>query len=298
MTSLYRISGSELVPIQRKPLQREELLEGWIENDPLLIGLDVLVIGRQVVTEHNGRIDLLAIDREGNLTIIELKRDRTPRDVVAQILDYASWVSTLSPKQISDIATGKLGKKLEEVFYEHFDVPLPETLNSDHSMVIVASEFDASSKRIVEYLAREHDISINTAFANVFDDNGHEFLATDWLMDQQEVVERSESKKKLPWSGYWYVNVGEGPHRSWDDMRRYGFLAAGGGRFYSSRLEQLNVGDTIFGYQKKAGYVGRGMVTSTAKMARDFEIDGVPLLSKSLKQSDLGGVDKFEPVTG
>ena len=30
------------------------------------------------------------MDAEGNLTLVELKRDRTPRDVVAQILDYAS----------------------------------------------------------------------------------------------------------------------------------------------------------------------------------------------------------------
>lgn len=42
----------------------------------------------------------LAVSREGDLTVIELKRDRTPRDVVAQILDYATWVATLGTKQI------------------------------------------------------------------------------------------------------------------------------------------------------------------------------------------------------
>ena len=40
-------------------------------------------------------IDLLAIDADGNLHVLELKRDKTPRDVVAQVLDYGSWVTTL-----------------------------------------------------------------------------------------------------------------------------------------------------------------------------------------------------------
>lgn len=30
------------------------------------------------------------MNSEGDLTVIELKRDRTPREVVAQVLDYAS----------------------------------------------------------------------------------------------------------------------------------------------------------------------------------------------------------------
>ena len=86
MTTLYKIVGEGLVPVQRKTLANEEMLEGWISNDPSTIGLDVLVVGRQVATDYKGRIDILAIDREGDLIIVELKRDRTPREVVAQVL--------------------------------------------------------------------------------------------------------------------------------------------------------------------------------------------------------------------
>ncbi len=39
---------------------------------------------------------MLAMDEEGNIHIIELKKERTPREVVAQTLDYASWVQNLS----------------------------------------------------------------------------------------------------------------------------------------------------------------------------------------------------------
>jgi RecB family endonuclease NucS len=43
-----------------------------------------MVIGRQVPTSYGKRIDLLAIDAGGDLHAIELKRDRTPREVSIQ----------------------------------------------------------------------------------------------------------------------------------------------------------------------------------------------------------------------
>ena len=104
MTTLYKVLSGELVPVERKSLASEETLENWIAKDPNIIGLDVLILGRQVVTDFKGRIDILAIDREGSITIVELKRDRTPREVVAQVLDYASWIAGLTPKRIHYIA--------------------------------------------------------------------------------------------------------------------------------------------------------------------------------------------------
>jgi RecB family endonuclease NucS len=62
-------------------------------KDPSMLGIDVLLVGRQVTTASYGRIDLLAIDDEANLVVLELKRNKTPREIVAQALDYASWVS-------------------------------------------------------------------------------------------------------------------------------------------------------------------------------------------------------------
>ena len=286
MTNLFKVEGGQLLPVKKHALASEEVLESWIAKDPSIIGLDVLVIGRQIITDFNGRIDILAMDREGALIILELKRDKTPRDIVAQTLDYASWVSSLTTKRVHEIAMAKLEQRLEVAFRERFDAPLPEILNGTHSMVIVASEFDASSKRIVEYLAEEHGLSINTAFFNVFEEGGQQLLATEWLMDQQEVVERAESRKKLPWTGYYYVNAGHDPDvRRWADMQKHGFVAAGYGRFYSKRLEQLNVGDPIYVYQKGCGYVGFGVVRSSATKSDDFRLpDGRALREIELMQ--------------
>ncbi|WP_193187392.1 PDDEXK family nuclease [Nisaea sediminum] len=289
MTTLYKIDGSGLVPVKRSSLANEAMLQGWVAKDPSIVGLDVLVIGREVTIENGGRIDILAIDREGDLSIIELKRDRTPREVIAQVLDYASWVAGLTTKDVHEIANRKLNGSLTDAFKERFETSLPETLNGNHNMVIVASEFDASSERIVKYLANVHGVAINTAFFTIFEENGQQLLATDWLMDQQQVVERSESKKKAPWTGYYYVNAGDDTNvRWWEDMRQFGFIAAGYGRFYSQRLEQLSAGDPVYVYQKGQGYVGFGIVRSPSVMAKDFVLsDGRSLSEVHLRQPNI-----------
>jgi len=67
MTKLYQINGRELVQIGRTRLDNEDQLQEWIAQDPRLIGMDVLVLGREIVTDSGGRIDILALDRDGNL---------------------------------------------------------------------------------------------------------------------------------------------------------------------------------------------------------------------------------------
>ena len=280
MTTLYRIANGQLSEVKRSSLSNESMLQDWIVKNPKLLGLDVLIVGREVPTGNKGRIDILAIDQEGNLFIIELKRGRTPRDVIAQVLDYASWVAELTTRDVHRIAEEKLGKSLRDAFRGRFDVSLPESLNSNHNMLIVASEFDGQSERIVRYLANEHGVAINTAFFSVFEESGEQMLATDWLMDQQQVVERSDSRKKAPWTGYYYVNSGDKQGtRNWEDMREFGFVSAGHGRVYSQRLEQLGIGDPIYVYQKGSGYVGFGIVQKSAVMAEHYSLPDGRLLS-------------------
>ena len=61
-------------------LNLEERLEGWLEKDITLLSSDLLVIGRQVPTDFGGIIDLLCLDSKGDTAIVELKRDKTPRE--------------------------------------------------------------------------------------------------------------------------------------------------------------------------------------------------------------------------
>ena len=97
--------GKKPEKISFSRIESEAKLEDTIVQDISILSSGLMLIGRQVPTVHGKFIDLLAMDAEGNLSVIELKKHRTPREVVAQLLDYASWVQTLSYEDIAGIYT-------------------------------------------------------------------------------------------------------------------------------------------------------------------------------------------------
>jgi uncharacterized protein len=89
---------------------------------------------------------------------------------------------------------------------------------------------------------------------------------------------RNTLHKELPGfdfqNGIYYFNIGEGPHRNWDDCRRLGFLSAGQGTRWRDQIRSLAVGDVVVAYLKGKGYVGVGKVAAQAVQYLDFRIDG------------------------
>ena len=94
--------------------------------------------------------DLLAIAPDGSLVLIELKRDKTPREIVAQSLDYASWVEGLAAEKIAQIYerfsnSGSFtvkkyhsAKSVTEEGWKHEQIALLP-LNPDYDPIIVSS---------------------------------------------------------------------------------------------------------------------------------------------------------------
>jgi len=165
--------GARPSPLSSAKLPSEQLLEEMIVSDPRILSGEWMLIGRQEVTSYGGRIDLLAIAPDGSLVLIELKRDRTPREIIAQALDYASWIEQLTPEKIAQIYQRfSGGGNLDLAFLQRFGSDLDEdTLNESHQIIIVAAELDASTERIVSYL-NARDIAINVVFFQVFDHGG------------------------------------------------------------------------------------------------------------------------------
>ena len=191
------LGGETLREVKRTKLDLENRIEDWLDTDISLVSDDLMVIGRQVQTVFGGIIDLLCLDSQGDVTIVELKRDKTPREITAQTLDYASWVKDLSNEKLTEIANGYLGKRgpLEKAFVEKFGIQLPEALNESHKMLIVASQIDSSSERIIRYLSDTYGVGINVATFGYFkNNNGQEFLARVFLIEPEQVEYKTQTK--------------------------------------------------------------------------------------------------------
>jgi hypothetical protein len=263
-------------PLATSRLPSEQRLEEMIVSDPRILSSEWMLIGRQEPTSLGGRIDLLAIAPDGSLVLIELKRDRTPREVVAQAIDYASWVKKLLPEQIAQIYQRfSKGGTLDEAFRERFSIDLDEeTLNQSHQIVLVASALDPSSERIIAYL-NERDVPINAVFFQVFRNGDDLLLSRAWLIDPGETqVNVANTMRQAgghePWNGEFYVSYGSG--RSWEDACTYGFISGGGGAWYSKTLQLLNPGDRIWVNIPRKGYVGVGRVRESVRPMAEFVV--------------------------
>ncbi len=284
--------GAKPEKVTMSAIHSESRLEDALVQDISILSAQLMLIGRQVATSYGKFIDMLAMDMSGNLSIIELKKNRTPREVVAQLLDYASWVQSLSYEEIAAIYLDKNpGKKLEEGFDDAFGSSLPEQINQRHELIVVASELDTSTERIINYLTDSYGVPINAVFFRFFRDDDREYLARTWLVEPEEVerkVSKSTARKgSESWNGRdFYVSLGEGEHRSWDDCQKYGFVSGGNGKWYSQTLKLLSPGSRIFVNIPKTGYVGVGMVKDAVVSIKDFKVslDGqeVPILEVPL----------------
>ncbi|WKZ70025.1 MAG: hypothetical protein QY331_02000 [Melioribacteraceae bacterium] len=297
--AIWDITKGKIEKVDYTSIDSEKKLEEIILKDISIISDDLMLIGNQVITSFGKQIDMLAVNMEGKITVLELKKNKTPRDVVAQTLDYASWVQNLSYKEIVEIYKEKnKGKDFETDFNEKFDVEPPEELNQEHDIIIISSELDNETERIINYLSDNYNVPINAVFFRYFHQEGKEFISRSWLIDPNEVIEKvSKTKMKSKsesWNGKDFVaNVDAHEEiSSWPDCIKYGFISAGGGRWYSRTLFPLFPGARVFAYIPGKGYVGVGTVKEKATQANKFTVtyDGketsildVPLTDEGLK---------------
>jgi Endonuclease NucS len=294
--AIWRIANDQPQLLLTSGIGDEQRLESVIATDIAILGLgSLMLLDRQVSTDHGTRIDLLALDANGTIFVVELKRGRTPREVVAQVLDYGSWVRRLSAERVAHIfETGEYaqGRTFSAAFAEHFKQPLPEVINEGHRLVIVASELDTSTQRIVEYLLEDYGVPVNAVLFRYFRDGASEYLARTWLSDPALAEERTLKPKRPPseWNGIdFYVLFGPDEHRSWDDAREWCYVSGGGGSRWSKPLYRLHPGARVFVHLMRRGYVAVGRVVSPPVPIGEFLVtsDGreVPLLEISLRNA-------------
>lgn len=261
---------------------------------------DLLVIAEEFAdwADSKRRIDLLAVDRRGNLVVIELKRGSTGEHMELQAVRYAAMVSTLTLDQAAHAfaqfrsTTGEAttSDAARDLIIGHIDSDQPEEdFGRDVRIVLVSEDFSLEVTSAVMWLsAKGVDITaIRLSVHKLGDRVLLDFLqvipfkgAEDYQVRvrNKEQSEQEIRRNKVDWNGEWYVAYGGRP---WDEARDLGFVSAGGrspsGRLFSRGLFRLPVGARIWVHAPGKGYLGVAEVAAHPVPFADFEVvvDGV-----------------------
>ena len=224
--AIFILNDAELVPAKKTEVERESNMEEWLENSPWALIQDELIlwIDRQPsAQDEEGTIfpDLLGVDSEGNLVVVEFKRGRTPRDVVAQLLEYAAWANELPLEQIHEIADAYFekrdefrGKTFPDAFREVFDIPETDELpplKRKLRLFIVAEEIHPRVARVCRFLRTSYKMDVSCIAVSKFQtESGEEIISTETKVGDEEIatpkMRQQRTSQTSRWSGDIPVN--------------------------------------------------------------------------------------------
>lgn len=206
--NIYSIEEDNLIPYKERDFREnyiEENLEIWLENNSycLLEDEKLLIIGRQVSTNLNSVIDLLGIDKKGNVVVVELKRNRTPRETIAQILEYTSYIEDLSYQQLEKILMNYIGEEginLTEYHRNYYELEEDEAIafNKEQKLLIIAQTISKNIKQTATYL-RKNGIKFYCLEFKYFEGKENESLISlDFVVGKEDDSIRQVSSDSLP----------------------------------------------------------------------------------------------------
>lgn len=169
---LYKWEGNQFRQFEEPAFDAEREFENLLEKDAGLLLDDekLLIIGRQVPYQKElPKCDLLALDRDANCVIIELKREKATRTVIAQALEYAAFVSKLNYNELDEIAresTRQQGAPYKSLLALHntfFDIEpgllRQSNFNQKQRIIIISEGADKRLLEVAEYL-RSYGVGI------------------------------------------------------------------------------------------------------------------------------------------
>lgn len=231
MRKILVIEGDEATTLDETEFIEEGKLQDYLEEYPNVIPLseivegasDLVCIGREVGA-GSGSIDLLCIDKDGLLTIIEtkLRKNREARrEVIGQIVEYASYVSQWAADDVFRIANEyflKSDKVLSEYEGSTLYTVVKEIGGDEYSEDDFRANIEQNLKQGRIRLIIAVDKLIEPLRAIVTYLNSHSDF--DILLLQVSSFEQSESKKVLVplLFGYAPPPPGRGiQRRRWDE---------------------------------------------------------------------------------
>ena len=175
--SIFLLENGQLNAIHGTTFINESILERQHLQQALKQNISVIAADCLVLTEEYAewdasrkRIDLLAIDKQANLVIIELKRTDTGDHMELQALRYASMISTMTFEHALDVLVDYRNKNGEEGFtrenaretiedFIELDAINETNFGNDVRIILVSAEFSKELTTSVIWL-NERDLDI------------------------------------------------------------------------------------------------------------------------------------------
>jgi len=299
--ALFEFTDDALVEIEATTFHTEQVtergdLQRILRDHFEKIDENILIIAEEFSDWQDSarRIDLLGVDADGRLIVIELKRGKRGGHADLQAIRYAAMIAGMTFEDAVDVYRRYLDRRskpsadAEAQLLAHIGDD-PENFASEVAIMLIAADFQDRELTSAVLWLNEHDLDIRCIRLNPYHMDGRLILdvrqiipvpeASDYIVQRKEKAAEARriTRSKQSWTGFYFVNVGMDSHddppsfgRHWENCRRYGFIAAGGGERWSRRLKKLDVGDRVFAYVSKAGYVGAGTVTRRAKPVHEF----------------------------
>lgn len=189
----------------------EDDLHEVIRNDPRLVmgtltTRENVVLGSKLQLPTGKEPDLLTCEKRGTPTVVEFKRDKSPRGAVTQLFDYASSLSRLELSEFLALTTYDSIEELHEEFdhdedteydIDDFEQEFTESLESPQLMLVAYTITD-DVRRMTRWLRDAHDLKINCVEFDYYEkDDAEMFVPTVIGVDEtQEIKEREASPKQ------------------------------------------------------------------------------------------------------
>lgn len=210
----FRREGGEIEYLEEIEYSEEHLEEDLhevIRNEPRLVmgtltTRETLVLGSKLQLQTGKELDLLTCDRRGTLTIIEFKRDRSPRSAITQLFDYASSLERLNTDEFLDAVGYESVVEIYDAF-DHdddsefdssdFERTLTEGLESPQLMLVAYSISD-EVRRMTRWLRDVHELKVNCVEFDYYErDDAEMFVPTVIGVDEtQEIKEKAASPRQ------------------------------------------------------------------------------------------------------
>jgi len=163
------------------------------------MGESLLLLGEEVRPAEfvDDRIDLLAIDRQGSVVVLELKRG-THKLHLLQALSYASMVSEWDREQLINERvklTGRSAEHVEEDIEQFLDEDIAK-LNQTQRIVLLAEDYDYEVLVTAEWLAEKHRGDIRCYRLSLSVDDRTEFLTCTCIYPRAELTQHANSTEE------------------------------------------------------------------------------------------------------